>query len=846
MVSLTDRLKKLLRKGRTEPGSSTEPNAQETEPINFTPLPLFTPLPELFTPDPRRLPSFKPEPTQTLAPPPFTPLPSFTPLPPEDLVKIQQRASFKAQQDQQKAVERAEQIERFETEKAFERRITFGAEEKPRAIGKVRKLDIKKPKFIPIAFGAEGKPRATGRIGRPSDLEIIQDIETIDPAILNLEPSRSVLSTEPAGAVSSALGGGFLVNELGVQNVALKRVRPVFSNQEGGFGVIVGDDKLVKAPKENKLRQPIKFLQNIEDSLSRGTSLSSDPLIGIGGIGFGKREVGKVKAGVVRAFVPTTPLEIGINLATFGAGAGIGGGVKLIGIGTKKVATKIGGRVGEVLPDVTKLGLASVGILAGGLFAKVTALELAEAPTLDLKAEVFGETLKDITLLGAGFKKGERLVSKAIGKFRTRGLTELPPEAVIAPEFFKGDIFPSVRRGQTAGELRAEFFEPILPGERRGVARGFSASPIEVEPKIPPGQFRLGEIAGLFQAPRASPFFFRISKRQERRGFTLDLEGTELPTLLRTTLPSLEFVPGVTAKSKIKPLTFDPTEFSLSQIGTGKTFIPFQKAEKEAITIFDSLVKESGREFFIKFGGERIPIAQVEILGTGKKVPGKKVTPKLTRDVTLGELVSSSRVRPGGVVTPSKIGSLGVGKLPDIFFETERVDLFDPGGREREVSRRPQVSQISRIESDISRGTDLVSEPSRVTGRRPRRVTPRRELPITEILLEPTRRATRRTRRRIPSITEPSRRPFPRRRSDALELFAEIPIGRIGRDRGKRPVIKKKKKLEDVLVFTPDFTSKILGLKKRTTLKQLERETLRGTGLELREIPVFKKKRKKR
>ena len=133
-----------------------------------------------------------------------------------------------------------------------------------------------------------------------------------------------------------------------------------------------------------------------------------------------------------------------------------------------------------------------------------------------------------------------RGVVKVSDLYRTRGLKELPATSLIAPEYFRGQTFPAIRKGQTAGELKAEF-KPLLPGETKPA--GFTASPGSFKTETIAGK-GTSSLPGLFQAPKISPQFLKVSAG-ERKLVSFNILDTLKPTIIRTTPTKFRLGPGV-------------------------------------------------------------------------------------------------------------------------------------------------------------------------------------------------------------------------------------------------------------------------------------------------------------
>jgi len=360
----------------------------------------------------------------------------------------------------------------------------------------------------------------------------------------------------------------------------------------------------------------------------------------------------EVRRGLVYEFIPKTKEEVAITAATFGIGAGVGAGIR----GGGALVTRFTPRAAPVISKAALVG----GIGVGGIFAYRKGAEFVVAPTPEMKGEVLGRTTRELLAFGGGAWAGSKLMGKGIGLIRTRGLIEVSPKDVIAPEYFRGERFPAIRRGQTAEQLRKEFFEPVLAGERRGIPRGFTARAEPLPDLLPPSKPRKGELVGTFISPKISPAFFRVAGEAPTKLFSFKELGG-LPEAVRLRPRTLELAPGVTPTQRIvRPLRVSPKELSEAIKGTGRAIIGFSKTEKEAVIGAESPLGKIGKRFFVKFEGERIPIREAEVLGTG--VP-KGITKKPSK--TLGDLSKEIErsLRDFGkssVFTPSRIAGYGI------------------------------------------------------------------------------------------------------------------------------------------------------------------------------------------
>jgi len=249
--------------------------------------------------------------------------------------------------------------------------------------------------------------------------------------------------------------------------------------------------------------------------------------------------------------------------------------------------------------------------------------------------------------------KGGQLIQKSFIKGfdigRTWGLDEIPAERVIAPEYFKGQRYPSIKRGQTAGSLLSEFKPMTELGEIKPA--GFTAAPRPFK-SITTAKAGGSEFLGVYQAPKLSATFLSVSG-ETKKLFTFNPFGETLrPTALRITPTAFELAPGVKYTSGVSGARLGKLKgFFAETAERGKSYIPFIKTEKEAIIPVGTEFVQTGRKAFFKFEGRRIPIQEFKTISRGK-ITGNKV-------YSLGDISkisSSSRVGRRGLFSSSDIG----------------------------------------------------------------------------------------------------------------------------------------------------------------------------------------------
>lgn len=242
-----------------------------------------------------------------------------------------------------------------------------------------------------------------------------------------------------------------------------------------------------------------------------------------------------------------------------------------------------------------------------------------------------------------GFLGGALLVKlpKAIPKVsdyvRTTGLKEVSATKVIAPEYFKGQTFPTIKKGQTAGQLLQEF---------KTQGYGYTASPKPFAKTTTAGKGS-SEIAGVYQAPKVSPHFLRVSG-EETKLFSLKMFDTLRPSAMRITPESFELAIGVSPKQKSLASLKESKAF-IESAPKGKSYVSFIKAEKESIIPYATPLQQTGKNVFFEFEGRKIPIMEFKTTGSTKAI--KTIS---TGDLT--KMYSSRRLGGRGFISPYELG----------------------------------------------------------------------------------------------------------------------------------------------------------------------------------------------
>jgi len=411
-----------------------------------------------------------------------------------------------------------------------------------------------------------------------------------------------------------------------------------------------------------------------------------------------------------------------------------------------------------------------------------------------------------------GLGKISKLFLKGSDIIRTARLKELPTEEIVAKEFFEGQTFPTIKKGQTAGQLLQEF-KPTLLGETK--AGGFTATtkPFKSSTKAKEG---FAEFPGLYQAPKVSPRFLRISGESEKKLFSFKIFDTFRPSVVRTTPTGFELIPGVSKAQKGLASIGKAKKFFMEQPEKGKSFIPFIKTEKEAVIPAGTNLEKIDTRFFFKFEGRRVPIQEFKTIGeVGKEIKIKEPKVFLTEDIS--RVSSGGRIRSAGTINPltsssfvSPIFKSSIRKIPS----TSSSRIIS-SGRKISSSLESPLTDVSKI--------NLISNNFPTFGGSPGDIPSRgRLLPPGEPgILPPINPAN-------PPINPPSEKPKRRRRKGTAER--------------KKKKIKKKTSKKRKTPIRPSFSAIVGDFEgKLPKIKFIGKTEIGILPTEIRRIPKRKK-----
>lgn len=324
-------------------------------------------------------------------------------------------------------------------------------------------------------------------------------------------------------------------------------------------------------------------------------------------------------------FVVTKPVTVG---AIVGIGAGIGIGLSAVGA----VAGAVGGETAVSVANAVVGGVSTAVVVKSAVdFYKDYTTTTSNVE----KDQKIADAIVTASALGAGGYVGNAAFLRVQQFIRTFGRTEVPTENVVAPESLRGQNYPTVKPGTTASQLKSEFYEPALPGEVAGIARGFHASPTSFK-EVDITQAGSSELKGLYSAPKLNPTFLRDGTESKPVGFNLITNVK--PTAIRVQFKDIEYAPGVGPTTKVGSRSLTGLKTFFSDIaGSARTVLPAIKTEKEVITAVESKLLRTSSEFFFKTTkGVRVPIEEYDV------VPKDIAVPKTTETKTFAEVSKSS------------------------------------------------------------------------------------------------------------------------------------------------------------------------------------------------------------
>ncbi len=402
------------------------------------------------------------------------------------------------------------------------------------------------------------------------------------------------------------------------------------------------------------------------------------------------------------------------------------GGGRLLGFGFKGISTGLSAipEVGGQASTAFKAGAVGYGIYTGAETALLTAeaIKLSKGP--EEAGEIIGVLAKDITLIGAGFKGGQKDFDILKGRFRTRGLTEL-------------DV-PQGEYPKAPSDKQLELFRKNIYKEISEKPIAFHTTPdvFYKNGKITP-LAGTSELAGLYASTQVSTPFAKIL------GSSNSAILNNLKAFQRAILDS--FAPEKNAGiATLEPKGFRESGFGYTKtkqfegqknLGTksnpkyayfkepakeGILDVPKMKTEIEAIARVDAGSYEAtGKRFFTKIKGVRVPIDSfkfveesiadelvkfknkdiIELSNSKKFIPESYTNYRPSSGVTSVTSLSFSKVIESNM--KSMISSIN--KLLSSSKVSVSSDILPSSSKGSSSARSSSIdSQISQAYSDIS------------------------------------------------------------------------------------------------------------------------------------------------
>lgn len=346
----------------------------------------------------------------------------------------------------------------------------------------------------------------------------------------------------------------------------------------------------------------------------------------------------QIKSGITYGLLKDIREEPIKQGAIYGAGYLTGYGLKASGLAVEKYYQSE-----KILQDYETLVTVS-GLTLTSKYGYDVGKKIYSSKDSFEQGQVLGTEGKNILLFGGGTVKGIKGFDSSVSYLRTFRKIEVAKETIIAPEYFKGQKYPTIKKGETAGELKKEFYNKISEiGETEKGYAGFNASPRPFAKVTEAGKGG-SEIYGLYTAPRLSATFLKLQGETDLISFsTKGFLRTARPTATRIYFEDVKLI-GVSSKQiSLQKLTPDllkqfgggkfnkkVLEFGEPKLQKGKSYVPFIKTEKESVLPFGTKIEKVSSEYYFKLEGNRVPIEKYKVISDDKvnatRFKGKKIT----------------------------------------------------------------------------------------------------------------------------------------------------------------------------------------------------------------------------
>ncbi|MCK9543295.1 MAG: hypothetical protein M0R03_14835, partial [Novosphingobium sp.] len=209
--------------------------------------------------------------------------------------------------------------------------------------------------------------------------------------------------------------------------------------------------------------------------------------------------------------------------------------------------------------------------------------------------------------------------------------------ASLQKSFTESRLVPAPYKMAGAGNTKVPYTPKTsrLPTDTPGTPQMWTAWENRLKPDTPLGTTATvgkgsSEIGGMYGAPVALTYFTKAGNKSPKL-FGLDFPSMKRPSLLRTTVSSLEAIPNKLSKETLSlKASGTGTEEAYAAINAflkqnadpGKAYFPNTKAEYEAVLPEGNVLSLKGSQYYTKVaGGHRVPIYEFET--TGEIISGK-------------------------------------------------------------------------------------------------------------------------------------------------------------------------------------------------------------------------------
>ncbi|MBD3253148.1 hypothetical protein GF386_05425 [Candidatus Pacearchaeota archaeon] len=513
---------------------------------------------------------------------------------------------------------------------------------------------------------------------------------------------------------------------------------------------------------EETISEKIPFKEQYKKTAKVITETAPYPpsVFGIGSFGIKSRGAEQFHRGVSYGII-TAPVEKPLT-------TGVMYGVGLITAPSLQLGGKILKPVTKLFPKTAKVTGKAISYGLPTLYGTSAAYRIGTQPTMKKAGEKTGEIIStELLPLGMGGYTSAKYYPKIESYFRTRGRTEIFQEKIIPEDVLTGEKhFPEAPPREhlklflKKSQRVPGYEEPMMFHSTGDVFWKSKFKVVESKSEFP----------GLYGSYGVSPHFLRITKE-----------------------PKISFYSERILEPYGKPGTIGiiPKKFVKGKIARpGEAFVPGIKTEVEAVLPPSTKVEITGKKYFFRWGGQRIPLDIGRTTfdrGKGikiKNVLGSYRTPSSYPITTPASYFGSSLIELSSLGKPSyKSWLRGVSS------EIPITKLSKPSKLSSKPSSKPRITRTSKLKYKPS-GFSSYYPPS---------------------YLKSSSKPPKTPTLRPPFYVPPKKPP---RKPPKIKMRFEFK-----KDKKK----KKKRKLFQPTRYTPSFTARVFGFKARRKPKEIKK-----------------------